>query len=149
VSKTISWVIIISLSAVLTSLTSCQPSIISDSNNFLKNFVNHELISFLGVLSTITIASAANLNIEFSKIEKRVGKKFLGGAKRGVQKSAYSLIACLGLSFGISIIKPILPPSDTWQAISNSAAIIVITFSILILIDITATAFAVGSADDN
>jgi hypothetical protein len=51
-----------------------QPSLLADSNGFLLNFVNQELLAILGIIMTITLASAASLHLEFNKIEEKYQK---------------------------------------------------------------------------
>ena len=66
--------IAIASSAALAVVLICaiyNPSYLSDKNEFMHHFVNHELLALLGIIMTITLASAASLHLEFNKIEER------------------------------------------------------------------------------
>lgn len=54
-----------------------KPWVFDDTNSFLKGFVNHEFLGFMGVIVTITLASAANLFIELNKLEEKIEWLFL------------------------------------------------------------------------
>jgi hypothetical protein len=51
------------MTGILGALSFCHSSWLSDDNTFLKNFVNQELLAVLGVIVTITLASAASLHL--------------------------------------------------------------------------------------
>ena len=128
-----SW-IVISLAA---------PWVLSDAkNSFLKNFVNHEMLSFLGVVVTITLASTANLHIELNKLEEMAGERVFIVTRRRIHLSAFSMIWALVMAIGLVIIKPLLGDSDTATSFSNGAAIIIILFNVLVLSDITKLTFS-------
>ena len=61
---------------------------LSYANPFLKGFVNPKLLSFLGVIVTITLASAANLHIELNKIEEAAGKSAFVNTRVSIKRSA-------------------------------------------------------------
>jgi hypothetical protein len=77
VNKTVGNVTLIVYVAVAICVASTQPHWVDDSNPFLKNFVNHELLNLLGVILAITLASVVNIHFEFNKIEERTKKKVL------------------------------------------------------------------------
>ena len=85
-----------------------NPSYLSDQNEFLHHFVNQELLTLLGIIMTITLASAASLHLEFNKIEERYKKRGLSNTRRGVAQGAYCLIA-LFLASGRSASMPPRP----------------------------------------
>ena len=73
-NKTVARCIVICAVAVWIILSLAVPWVLADTNAFLKGFVNPKLLSLLGVIVTITLASAANLHIELNKIEEAAGK---------------------------------------------------------------------------
>ena len=73
-NKTVMRCIVICAVAVWIILSLAVPWVLADTNAFLKGFVNPKLLSLLGVIVTITLASAANLHIELNKIEEAAGK---------------------------------------------------------------------------
>jgi len=75
-----------SLIAALAVVLMCaiyNPSYLSDKNTFMHHFVNHELLALLSIIMTITLASAAQLHLEFNKFEEKLGKRFLNKTRQG------------------------------------------------------------------
>lgn len=128
---------------VLLSISACSPFLLSDDgNSFLKGFVNQELLALLGVVVTITLASAGNLHLEINKIEDRTGRAF-SKTRRAVKMSAYSLIVIFVLGGALVVIKPMLGNDRHATAACNSVAIVLVLFSLMVLVDITRTTFAI------
>lgn len=137
---------ICSLIAALAVVLICaiyNPSYLSDKNSFMLNFVNHELLALLGIIMTITLASAASLHLEFNKIEEKFQKRGLTETRRGVMQGAYGLIFSFLFAVVIVVLKPLLPHSETAEAISNGLALLILLFNVLILLDLTQLAFAI------
>jgi uncharacterized membrane protein YidH (DUF202 family) len=120
-----------------------NPSYLSDENEFLHHFVNHELLALLVIIMTITLASAASLHLEFNKIEERYRKRGLTKTRRGVTQGSYCLIALFLFATALVVIKPLLPHSETAQAIVNGIALILVLFNVLILLELTQLAFSI------
>ena len=76
-----------------------------DTNPFLKGFVNHKLLSLLGVIVTITLASAANLHIELNKVAEAAGKSGFVNTRVSIKRSARWLIASLIVAVLVVLIK--------------------------------------------
>ena len=134
----------IAATAVCLVLSLCCPWLLSDNNTFLKNFVNHEMLSFLGVIVTITLASAANLHLELNKIEEKLKEVIFHRTRDSIKKSAYWLLALLSLAIILTITKPLLCGGAIANSLVNSAALLIILFNVLTLVDITNTVFALG-----
>lgn len=117
------------------------PDALSDKNDFLRGFVNHEFLNFMGIVVTITLASTANLHIELKKLERDAGKEFLARTKNAVRKSAYSLICAMLLSIVLAIVKPLLPVSDLSSALANTFALALILWGVSVIYDLTRLAF--------
>lgn len=133
---------VVSLAAWLT-ISLAAPWALSDEKNvFLKNFVNHEMLSFLGVVVTITLASAASLHLELNKLEERVGSRIFVVTRRRIHTSAYSLIWALVAAVGLVTVKPLLGQTDTTTSLANGAAVLIILFNVLVLADITKLTFS-------
>jgi len=140
-NRTISICLIISWIAVTIVISVVQPSILSDKNEFLKGFVNHELLSFIGVVVTITLGSAANLFIELNKLDDKAGESVFSRTKKTVKDSSYSLIWALISSIVLVVIKPLIRGGDGAIAFVNGLSLTIILFSVLVLIDLTTAAF--------
>lgn len=131
---------------ILWSISACAPYLLSDDGNaFLKGFVNQELLSFIGVIVAITLASASNLHLELNKMQDLTGNSF-HRTRRGVKLSAYSLIFILGISAFLVIVKPILGNDMRASAACNSLAIVLILFSLFVLSDLTRTILSIPAS---
>lgn len=144
-SSLVAWGITFLTAVILGFVTALRPDWLGDeSNGFLAGFVNHELLAFLGVVVTITLASAANLHLELNKLEDAVGRKF-PLTRRSIRLSSYSLIVLLAIGFAIVATKPLVSENQTLAAAWNSAAIVLIVFNIFVLVDLTRAILAVPS----
>lgn len=142
-SRTTALCSIICSLAIWIILSLATPWVLSDSNSFLKGFVNHELLAFLGVVVTITLASATSLHFELNKLESVAQKRFFSGTRSRVQTSAYSLIGMLLVALFIVVAKPWVGPSDVAISFVNGAALLIVIFNIFVLVDLTRTAFKI------
>lgn len=142
-NRTIAWVAILGTLTVLLTVSACAPYLLSDDGNaFLKGFVNQELLSLLGVVVTITLASAGNLHLELNKLQDMTGKPF-ARTRQAVRLSAYSLIVIFVLACVLVVVKPTLGTDMRATATCNSIAIVLIVFSIFVLTDLTRTILAI------
>lgn len=134
---------LIFLFAMMMIVSWLQPSWLSDQNSFLLNFVNHELLAFLGVIVTITLASTASLHIELNRLEEGYNEGF-SEARSAIKAYAYLMIWLLFAAIGLVIVKPILADGkSSLQAIINSLAIMIVVLNLLTLVDITRAAFSI------
>jgi|SRR5450631_3900753 hypothetical protein len=134
---------LISALAVVLICAIYNPSYLSDQNTFMHHFVNHELLALLGIIMTITLASAASLHLEFNKIEEKFQKHGLTNTRRGVMQGAYGLIFGFLLAMALVVFKPLLPHSEGAEAVVNGLALIILLFNVLILLELTQLAFAI------
>lgn len=142
-TKTTAWIALLILTAILGSASFCVPHYLSDAGNtFFKNFVNHELLSVLGVIVTITLASAANLHLEINKLQEKTGDKF-AEARTAIRLCSYSLIAVFIVAALLVMVKPAIGQAETGTALINSAVILLLVFSVGVLADLTAAIFAI------
>lgn len=129
----------IALALLMTSF--CYPYYLSDEgNSFFKNFATHELLSVMGVVVTITLASAASLHLELNKLQDATGDSF-NEARAAVRSSAYSLIGAFIAAGVLVMAKPTALPTMVTTALFNSGTILVLIFSVAVLIDLTAAVF--------
>lgn len=142
-SKSISWTLFISIAAALLAISICEPKHLSDQNPFLKGFVNHEFLSFMGILVTITLTTAATIHIALTNKEERQSREIFPKTKASVRKSATSLLWALASSVVIVVVKPNVNNGEVSAAIMNSLCLLVILWSLLILADISKLAFKV------
>lgn len=128
--------------AVWLAIVVATPWMLSDQNQFLKGFVNHELLGFMGVIVTITLASASNLYIELNKLEAKAGAGAFSKSKADVRHSAFTLIGALVGSVILAIVKPIVICGARSEATVNGLAISILLLSALVLIDLTKAGFS-------
>ncbi len=120
-----------------------DPTPLSDQNDFLSNFVNHEFLNFMGILVTITLASIANIHINLRRLEKENKGLVLKNTRAAVRRSALFLIWTLLFSVIVVFLKPLLPPLETWQALMNTFALASILGGVFVIYDITKLAFKI------
>lgn len=140
-NRTIAICTLIGWAALYTALVAAAPWTISDANSFLKGFVNEEFLGFMGVVVTITLASAANLYIELNKLEDKLDEAAFQKSKGDVRDSAYALVSTLVASVGLVIVKPLLVCGDRSAAFINGLAITILIVAIMVMIDLTQAAF--------
>lgn len=119
------------------------PAILSDKNMFLKDFVGAQMLSFLGVVVTITLASAANLHFELNKLEAEKGVRGFVKSRQSIRQSANWLIGLLVLAVVLLVVKPSFGATDMAQSIANGLALVIVLFNVLVLIDLTQMAFRI------
>lgn len=117
------------------------PDWISDSNSFLKSFVGEQLLSALGVILAINLASLAQLHLSLNKMEERRGTKFLEGARAEIRSSARWMIGLFVAALVIAILKPLIGTAPRALAAANGAAMFILGFYILVMADIVDAIF--------
>jgi uncharacterized membrane protein YbhN (UPF0104 family) len=146
VNRTIAWTALLGLLTVLLTVSACAPYLLSDDGNkFLAGFVNQELLSLLGVIVTITLASAGNLHLELNKLQDRTSLPF-DRTRKAVRMSAYSLILIFALAGTLVVVKPLVGTDMRATAACNSFAIVLVAFSLFVLTDLTRTILAIPAA---
>lgn len=140
--------ILIGLATVLLAISFCQPYLLNDRNSFLKEFISEQLLATLGIILTVTLASAASLHLELNKLEDQTNKKFTR-TRRSVRRSAYSLLALFAAATLLVIVKPLLPSPPPYNAaVANTFAILILYFNLSVLYDLTRTVFAIPSISE-
>ena len=143
--KKVYWSILTGLVISLVSIVTCRPGWISDDNRFLEGFVNHEFLSVLGVILTITLASIAQIHLSLNQIEERWGFRLPATSRKEIKQSAHFLIGLFVVGLLAVIVKPMGGDSQTWTAFVNAIAITVLAVYVLILLDITRSVFVITS----
>ena len=100
------------------------------------------MLSFLGVVVTITLASSANLHFEFNKMGERAGVAGFPKARLRLRQSAYWLIGMLLVALALIVAKPWVG-GDVAISLVNGASLLTVIFNVLVLIDITQMAFTI------
>jgi hypothetical protein len=144
-SKSASFSLLIAVATILIVVVIVEPEWLSDKKAFVKDFMSKDILSVLGIILTITLASAAQLHLEFNKIEETAGKRFLLNSRRKVHQAAYALIFTFVFAVILLVVKPIVcdPFSDRSQAALNAIGIFTLWMNVLILIELTQAAFSI------
>ena len=140
-NSTIAIVVLIGWAAFVVALAVFAPWPLSDANDFLKGFVTHEFLAFMGVVVTITLASAGNLYVEMNKLEDHHNRDIFTRSKQDVKDSAYWLVGSLVGSLVVVLVKPWVGFGAHGEALMNGAALGVLGFAVMILIDLLQAAF--------
>jgi polyferredoxin len=143
-TKTVAYVSLIVAVAIVIMCAIGAPDVLSDSNKFLEGFVNHELLAVQAVILSITLASTAQIHLEFNKIEERYKRQnALIKTRQNVRTGAMFLIFLFLLAVVIVVAKPLLAHAPWSEALFNGAAIVVLVWNVLILADLTLTVFGI------
>lgn len=125
-------------------LSVAAPWVLSDQNGFLKDFVGSEMLGFLGVVVTITLASTATLHFELNRLETVAQKRGFPKTRLALRRSAMWLIGMLFIAVALSVAKPWIGSSNIATSMANGGALLIVLFNILVLIDLTQMAFRMG-----
>lgn len=141
--QTLFWVIVVVFFGVILSSSMCVPSLLGN-NEFLLNFINHEILNILAVIMTVTAASAANIHLAFNRAEEIIKKpNFFEDARKEVNQSVYWLIGLFLVTVLTLIIRSMFIDSLAITSFFNGLCLWFLLINILALIDITATVFAI------
>lgn len=142
--RTIFYCSLICLSAIVIVLSATAPNVLGNENDFLRGFVTHELLSILGVIVAITLASSANLHLKFNEIEEKYGQPGgLADTRRRVHQGAYWLISLFLVSVLIVVLKPNFVGSPWAESLINGSCIVILVWSVLIMVAITRLIFSI------
>ena len=142
-TKSIAYCALIVSSGVVIIIAVYSPTMLSDNNSFLRDFVNHEFLNVLGVILAITLASAAQLHLTFNRIEERYKQRGLTKTRARLHQAAYWLIGLFLIAVVFVITKPIIAHTYALQSLFNGGAAIILLWNALILIGITQATFAI------
>jgi len=140
-SKTVGYCLLATMGAFLLALTLLRPSLLSDENCFLKDFVNQNILGVLGVILTITLASTAQIHLALNEVESKRGRPFLHKTRAGVRSAAYWLIWQFLMAVVVVLLKPYFH-SPEGQSFFNCTALFILFWMILIMASLTHFVFA-------
>ncbi len=130
--------------ATAIAVIAARPEWLANSNEFLKSFVNHELINVLGVTLAITLASAAQIHLALNRIEERHGvRNALDQTRSELRHDTYWLLAYFVFGIVIVVVKPIAGGGVESEAFFNAAALYILILHILVLVSLTQLVFSI------
>lgn len=147
-SKAIPYCILIAMVAVIIMLSASAPAVLSDSNLFLKKFVDEGLLDVLGVILAITVASAGQLHLTLNQAEERRGKIIFTRTRPGVRQATYMLIVLFIAAVVLVVIKPIMAGGPWAQSLFNGFALFIVVWNVLLLLSLTQGIFGIKADID-
>lgn len=142
-NKILARCILIVAIGVWVCISLAAPWVLDDTNSFLRDFANHEFLNVLGLIVAITLASTANLHLQFNQIEDHVRTRFLNSTRASVKNSSYWLVFVFVMGIIAVTAKPLLPAHAVSSALVNGFVLLILLSSILVLIDITRLVFQI------
>lgn len=141
-SKVLPWVILICLSTVFAVISFTQPWMLDDRNSFLKAFVGADYLATLGIIVSITLASAANIHLHLNNLSDDTGKRFIH-TRKSIRRSCNSLVWAFVGAIVLVTVKPLLPAAPYNAALANSLALIIVYFNASVMLDLVRTSLAI------
>lgn len=133
------------LFSVLSALAIFFPVPFSDQNRFLLDFMDNDLLSVLGFIAAVTLASISSLHIQVIKLCRDLGVD--GSAvERRLFRSAVSLILLFGVAVLVLVLKPLFVCSPHMEAAFNCVGLFIVYLYLEMLLDIVRAAFKVGNS---
>jgi hypothetical protein len=135
--KIVSLTLLIVIGGVLLATSICMPSVLF-SNEFLKGFIDHEILNIMAVIMTISIATIATIHIWFNELEDKHQKTVFGAARREINSSAFWFIGLFVAQLVLLIVRSFSVFVDNATAISifNGGSLILLLMSVITLWDI-------------
>jgi hypothetical protein len=145
------WLVFTAVTFASVITTCVNPKLLSE-NTFLTELVSHEILSMLVVLLTITMASVANIHLALGKLKNSLLAKGVDitpniqRARGQLSRNAWSMFASFCVLLVVLLIKGHVT-TEFWIAACHAAAIIIVSFNLLILYDIYISTFMLTSLD--
>jgi hypothetical protein len=104
------------LAVFLIFLITWDTSILSDDNQFMREFVDEDLLSFLGVVLTLSVGLLAQLFLSVAKLEDRLGRGAVTTIRDELKSTARTLILLYFVAFFWFLPNLLFHPRIvTWQ----------------------------------
>ena len=147
-SRIIAILATVALLAAVIATSRYQPSWLSDAGNpLVRDFFGSQMLSVLGVIVTITLASAANLHLELNRLEDASDSDESFPEARSATKSyAYLLIGLFAAAVALVILKPLLGMGASGEALFNGLGVFVVFLNVLALADLTSAVFQIPAS---
>lgn len=131
------------LFVILLLILSIDHTQLTDKNEFLNNFVGVEMLGFLGVILTLGIGMSAQLIVSVKRMRDRLSEEALSGLVAEIRDTAKKLVLAYFTALMLMLFKSLTEDYSLTQAVTNSAAILIIVFFFLALSDIVLSLFDV------
>lgn len=129
-----------------TTVAICRPEFLA-SNGFLLEFVNHEFINVLAVMVTVSLVSAVQIHLEYTRIERRFRQRVFSVARSKVNLSAAILVGLMIAAFPVSFMKSQMEANDTALSLIFVVSLLFILEAIFIMYDLLQTACVMATEE--
>jgi hypothetical protein len=133
--KVIYITLLVVLTGVFSTTSICRPELLA-TNEFVGDFLKHDVLAIMAVIMTIAIASIATIHIWFNELEAKHERRIFGAARREINHDAFILIWLFIGEFGLLAVRYYCGDSKVILSFFNGAAIVVFLSSVITLIDV-------------
>jgi hypothetical protein len=133
--KSVYLITMIVFAGVVLSVSVCAPAVLAD-NEFLKGFINHEILSILAVIMTISIATIGTIHIWFNELEAKHEKKVFMRARNEINQNAGLFIILFLAELGILVVRGYFSGNQVAISLFNGFSLLVLLCSVLTLADV-------------
>lgn len=138
-------IILVALVLVVIIVSATHPSLLSDENAFLHDFISSQILGILGVIVAITAASASSVHLELRRMEHDYrARDAFASTRNEVKRGAFALLYLFGLAFVLVVAKPIIGHNSHTIALLNGLGCVIVVWNIMVLVALLQTAFTVG-----
>lgn len=135
---------LIVLAGVFTVFSICKPELLA-KNKFLIEFVNYNYVSILTVIVTVSLVSITQINLEYSRIERRFKKRVFERPRRTLNLSAFLLVSLLLLAFLLAFLRAQFSTFDVATSFIHGIAILTVFEVVFIMYDLIRTVYALAA----
>ena len=136
--KTVYIIFMIVVGGIIVAISTCTPNILA-GNEFLKGFINHEILGIMAVIMTISIASIATIHIWFNELEQKHDKRVFGKARREINQSAFVMIWLFVGQLALLVVRSNFLENVKVISFFDGASILLLLASVVTLLDIMGT----------
>lgn len=130
----------------------CKPEFFS-SNTFLVGFVNHEVISLMAVILTVTLASVANIHLAINRLVKErfdnssEAISLASDVKSELRQNCWFIFWGFLCAIILVFAKGALPANPTAIAIVHGAISWILLLYVMCMMDVYQVVFGIVSMD--
>lgn len=129
------------LAVVFLVILTGWPTVFSDSNEFVREFLDQDLLAFMGVVLTLSIGLLAQLYISAAKLRDVLDDDAVTEIRDELKSSAKVLLIVFFVTFALVFIKSALGPQYQYVPCINAGLIFLLVVYLLILADVILAVF--------
>ena len=125
------------------------PQWLSDENPFLRDFMDHDFLSFMGIILTLSLGFVVQIRFIINRLKPLLGQRAVDTVAYELRSTVRFLVGIFGSSFLIALTKPVFATTAVLEAWFNGIGIILILFFFLIVYDIVMALVDLDAPDEN